>query len=547
MPDFLTLFALIGVVLTVSALTSGLVERAPISFPILFLGLGFLLGKQGIGLLDFDPHSPTLEAVAVISLAFVLFLDAIKLRPGEIRKNWFVPMLVLVPGTVLTILLIAGAAWALLKTTPLQSLLLGAILASTDPVVLRDVLRNPKIPRSVRQTLSIEAGTNDLVVLPIVLVLIAVGAPHAGGTNWPLFFAQLFVLSPLVGFAVGGFGAWAMARVDAKMGIRREHQALFGVGLVLMAYAAGVAVGGDGFLSAFAAGAAVIVLDLELCDCFLEYGETTTEMAMLLAFVLFGVVLSSMLPSLPLGPPLLLALLALLIGRPAAIGLVLHRARISTSARRFIGWFGPRGLNSLLLALLAVQHHLPEAERIMAISGVVVIVSVVLHGVSATPLTRWYTDRVSREIFPEEREGSAAGVLQAEVDTAPRISAGELQERLQGPNPPLVLDVRGRSAYREDQRIPGDIRVVPDAVSEWAAGQPRDRFIVAYCTCPNDVTSARTILQLRKMGFEGAALEGGLEAWRALEAQRPAGAPACSVTGGYSEPLGAPTPAPQGR
>src|SRR5688500_15166352 len=208
MPDFLTLFALIGVVLTVSALTSGLVERAPLSFPILFLGLGFLLGERGIGLLRIGPHDPTLEAVAIISLSFVLFLDAIKLRPDEIRKGWFVPMLVLGPGTVIVIGLVAAASWLLLGTTPIQSLLLGAILASTDPVVLRDVLRNPKIPRSVRQTLSIEAGTNDLVVLPLVLVLIALARGRMGGAgDWLTFLGQVFVLGPVVGFAVGGAGA----------------------------------------------------------------------------------------------------------------------------------------------------------------------------------------------------------------------------------------------------------------------------------------------------------------------------------------------------
>src|SRR5687768_14157989 len=103
MPDLLTLFALIGVVLTLSALASGLVERAPLSFPILFLGLGFALGPLGFGLLRMDPHSPTLEAVGIVSLAFVLFLDALKLRPQEIRRGWFVPMLILGPGTLLTI------------------------------------------------------------------------------------------------------------------------------------------------------------------------------------------------------------------------------------------------------------------------------------------------------------------------------------------------------------------------------------------------------------------------------------------------------------
>jgi sodium/hydrogen antiporter len=484
MPDFLTLFALIGVVLTVSALASGLVERAPVSFPLLFLGLGFLLGERGLGLLSTGVHDPTLEAIAVISLAFVLFLDALKLRPAEIGRGWFVPMLVLGPGTLLVIALVAGAAWLLLGLDPAQALLLGAILASTDPVVLRDVVRDRRIPRSVRQVLSLEAGTNDLVVLPIVLILIGITRGRGGSaSDWALFLAQIFLVGPLIGFVIGAAGAWLMARVDARMGIRREHQALFGVGLVLVAYAAATAARGDGFLAAFAAGAAIVLLDLRLCDCFLEYGETTAEMAMLLAFVLFGVVLSSLLATVALGPALGLALLAILLFRPLAIGLVLSRAALSGSARAFIGWFGPRGLSSLLLALLAVHGHVPEAERLLAIAGVAVLVSVVLHGVSATPLSAWYARRATGEKLPEERESTAAGLLGEREDGIPRITPEELAERLAGPEPPLVLDVRGRYEYAEDEAgIPGNVHVYPDGVLEWAADQARSRSIVTYCT-----------------------------------------------------------------
>ena len=514
MSDLLLIFALVGVVLTASALTSGLVERAPLSFPILFLGLGFLLGERGLGILRVSAHDSLLEGVAIVSLIFVLFLDAVKLQPSEFRKGWFIPMLVLGPGTLLTIAGVAAASWALLRTDLVQSLLLGGILASTDPVVLRDVLRNPKIPRAVRQTLSIEAGTNDLVVLPIVLVLIAVAKGRMNGaSDWLTFLGQVFILGPVVGFLVGGAGAWMMSRIDAKMGIRREHKALFGVGLVLVAYAAAVAVGGDGFLAAFAAGFAVVVLDLELCDCFMEYGETTVEMAMLLAFVLFGAALSTMLNQVPLLPALALALVALLLMRPLAISLVLSRASLSRSARGFIGWFGPRGIGTLLLVLLAVQAHLPGAERLMAITGVVVIVSVVLHGVTATPLSHWYASRVASQTLPEERESTAAALLEEDADGIGKISVEELHQRLEGEHPPLVLDVRTRSEFHGES-IPGSVHVFPDDLVAWATNQPRDREVVAYCACPHEGTSSRAARQLKKMGFTASALVGGIDAWK---------------------------------
>ena len=119
-------------------------------------------------------------------------------------------------------ILVAGTSALLLHTGLVASLLLGAILASTDPVVLRDVLRDARIPRSVRPTLSVEAGTNDLVVLPTVLVLIALARAGLGSVpEWLAFLGELFILGPLVGLAAGCAGAWLMAQADARFSIRR--------------------------------------------------------------------------------------------------------------------------------------------------------------------------------------------------------------------------------------------------------------------------------------------------------------------------------------
>lgn len=485
MPDLLTALALVGTVLVLAALASGLVERAPISFPVIFLGLGFLLGQRGLGTISIGPHDRVLEAVAIISLALVLFLDAVRMRFNRSAREWLVPILVLGPGTLLVIAMVAWTSHLLVGTGLLASILLGAILSSTDPVVLRDVVRDQRIPSSIRQALTVEAGTNDLVVLPIVLIGIAVAkAQTAGAGEWAVFLAKLLLLGPAVGFAIGAGGAWLMMRADRKYQIRREYQALFGLGLVLAAYVGGVAVGGDGFLAAFAAGAAIAALDLELCDCFLEYGDATAEMIMLFAFILFGAVLSTLIGTVPLGPALLLAGITIVIARPLAIGLVLRHASLSRSARAFIGWFGPRGLNSLLLALLVVQASLGEGERLLALAGIVVIVSVIAHGTSATPVTAWYARKAAAATLAEERVSTAGGLLQgADPDEVPRISARELGVRLAGPNPPIVLDVRSRTSYEKDPTgLPGGVRVSPDHVADWAARRKRDESIVAYCT-----------------------------------------------------------------
>lgn len=484
MPDMLTAFSLIAVVLIVAALASGMVERAPISFPIVFLGLGVLLGPRALGILRIDAHDPSLEVIGTLSLALVLFLDAVRLRFDEGRKAWLVPVLILGPGTLLVIGIIALAAWWLLGLGLIAALILGAVLASTDPVVLRDVLRDERVPVALRRVLTLEAGMNDIVVLPILLILAAIARAEGGGAgDWALFLAQILVIGPAIGFAIGGLGSWAMARLDARMEIRREYQALYGVGLVLASYVGGTAVGGDGFLAAFAAGIAVVILDNELCECFLEYGETTAEMTMLLAFIFFGALLSSLVSTVPLGAGLALAAIVILVARPLAINLVLLPATISRPARAFVGWFGPRGLASLLFGLLLVTQEVPDAEYLLAITGLVVFASVTIHGSTATPLAAWYGRHVARETLAEERESTPGGLFGQIVESIPRITPAELAALLAAPDPPTILDVRSRSEYqRDDSSIPGSIRVLPDQVTAWADHHPEHHPVVTYCT-----------------------------------------------------------------
>ena len=145
MPDFILVFGVIAVVLTVTALASGLVERSPLSFPLMFLGLGFLLGSRGFDVLEVGPHSPVLEVVATLTLALVLFLDAVKLQITELGKRWLIPALVLGPGTALIIVIGALPLGLYLNFGWILAFIGGAVLASTDPVVLREIVRDERV------------------------------------------------------------------------------------------------------------------------------------------------------------------------------------------------------------------------------------------------------------------------------------------------------------------------------------------------------------------------------------------------------------------
>ena len=193
-------------------------------------------------------------------------------------------------------------------------------------------------------------------------------------------------------------------------------------------------------------------------------------------------VLSGILGSVAVGPALILAALVIFVIRPAVLGLVLARAKMSWLAHGFVSWFGPRGLNSLLLALLVVLADVPGAELLLATVGVVVLASVTIHGATALPFTVWYGKRAAKETLDEERESTAAGLFAHAETEAPRITAQELMELMSGPEPLWILDVRTRSTYEySGLHISGDVRMMPDQVAEWASSYAGSGLVVAYC------------------------------------------------------------------
>ncbi len=518
MPDFLAIFDIIAIILLVPALASGIVARTPLSFPILFMGLGFLLGGNYLGFIEIDAHSPILEVVATFTLSLVLFLDAINLQVKEMGRRWLIPVLILGPGTAIIISLGAVPLALMLGFGWILAFLGGAILASTDPVVLRELMRDPRIPRPIRQVLRIEAGTNDLIVLPIILILIAVGEPHGRDAGqWTVFLVQLLITGPAIGAMVGAVCALLMKRMDARLHIRTEHQALSGIAIVLLAYTAADSVGGDGFLAAFAAGLAVSLTNRRLVNSFSQYGEVTSEMAMLFAFVLFGAALSTMLHTTNVVLSLVLAGIVIFLIRPSVLGLVLSRTPMSFEAKALIAWFGPRGLNSLLLALLAVQAQVPGAEMLLATVGVVVLVSTGIHGASSTPIGAWYRRRARMQHLMEERTATADSLIIHHGPSVMLITPEQLYQLIMSPQPPVILDVRSRAAYeRAESRIPGSIRVEPDKIDRWVNSQIDIKgLVVAYCTWHRESSSVEAAGQLSAWGITAATLSGGIDAWTA--------------------------------
>ncbi len=381
-PHFFVLtLALVGVVIIIAALLSGLIDRSDLPQIGVFLALGAMLGPAGLGLLDITLESPILRIVATLSLVLVLFTDAVGLSIAEVRRHGALAFRVLGPGTLLSAGLIALAGWLMLGLPLAGAAILGAALASTDPVMLRGLLRRPGLPGPVRLALRLESGLNDAVLLPVVLLAMPF-LGHGGfpsQTEWARLGLDLFLLGPGAGIAVGLLAIAALEMIRRKTGVRRDYESLYSLGVAFAAFAAAEAVHGSGFLAAFAAGITIAALDVELCDCFLEYGETTAEMTLLFTFVLFG---SSLIWSgfTVLSWPVFFFAVIVVSIRPIAFFVSLAGTRLDFRSRLLIAWFGPRGLSSLLLILLPVFAAVPGTEPLFFICCLIVLLSVALHG-----------------------------------------------------------------------------------------------------------------------------------------------------------------------
>lgn len=380
---FAALLGLLGLVILAAGALSGIFEKVGLPLVALFIGLGTVLGPYGLDLISFGADSAVLGMIATLSLVLVLFTDALSVDKSEVRRHLKLALVVLGPGTIFTTALLMVAAHWLLDLSWPASAILSAALASTDPVMVRGLLRQRGIPAAARTALRMESGLNDVVVLPVVLVGMALLASHgtSGGmaSETGRVAISVFLLGPLAGALVGWISVRVMVSVRSRYGMRRDYESLYVLAVAFTAYAAAELMHASGFMAAFTAGLTIALLDVELCDCFKDYGEATAEMLLLFAFVAFGTSLIWTGLDVMTWQGVTFALVAVL-GRSAVLAAALSRTGLDRGSCRIITWFGPRALSSLLLVLLPVFARVPGAEALVPYAALAVLLSVAIHG-----------------------------------------------------------------------------------------------------------------------------------------------------------------------
>lgn len=490
MESFVTSVGLIGIVIVVASLLSGMIERSGFPLVAIFLLLGAAIGPWGFGIADVDFHSPALHALAMLGLALLLFSDAVTLDTKQLRARSHLIWRLLGPGTLIPATITALSAWYLLGVSGPAAAILGAALASTDPVLLRTVLRSRALPEAPRIALRLETGMNDVVLLPIVILSMLllpgghtnVSTSVASNTSVGTSLLGLFVLGPALGALVGWVGISALASIRSRAGVRRDYESLYALGLAFTSFALAEAVGGSGFVAAFVAGLLVAARDVELCDCFLEYGEATAEMLLLLTFVALGTTLIWIgLGSLS-WRVVAFAVIALIV-RPVSLYPMLAGLNLNMRDRRLISAFGPRGLSSLLLALLPVFAGIPNAEQIFTLTSVVVLLSIVVHGGGTAYFLR--RSGLLGAVPPAGVLAPLSRPATAAIEAGPGPITIDEMRSLQAKGEPLVIvDARSNANYDGDSiEAAGAVRINPDDPVRDATQQRLSQrsTLVVYC------------------------------------------------------------------
>jgi sodium/hydrogen antiporter len=424
-------------VLAVAAVSRRL-TGTPVTPAMVFVGVGVLMGPLVIDELTGAPTGSTVRTLAEATLAVVLFADASRIKPRVLRREYAVPLRLLGIGLPLTIALgavLAAVIFDQLSVT--EAIVLAILLAPTDAALGEAVVTEPRLPSRIRQGLNVESGLNDGICVPLLLIALAAADVEDNATSG---HHAITIVIEEIGYGIlGGVAAGLAAAAVVAVSRRRNLISaswlqvipVAGAGL---AYGIAAALGGSGFIAAFVAGAIFGALAGRESEQASRFNEELGGLLGGVTFLIFGAVL--------LGPALehvswqmaLYAVLSLTLVRmlPVAIAMLGTGAHRPTVA--FLGWFGPRGLASIVFAVIVVEEaHLPGAETILLTTYLTIGLSVVAHGITAAPLAtryaRWYESHQSTHAqamesvaAPEHRTRGAPHPNVQGLVSAPRAS-----------------------------------------------------------------------------------------------------------------------------
>jgi NhaP-type Na+/H+ or K+/H+ antiporter len=381
------------------SLVSGGLERTSVNGAIIFTAFGLFLGPLGLGVLNLTVDAEGLRSLAELTLALVLFTDASNANLRELKQSFHIPQRLLLLGLPLTILLGFGAGVLLFDgLTLLEIALIATMLAPTDAALGKAVVTNESVPDNIREGLNVESGLNDGICVPILLLFLALATSTGteGGTSMLAFklVAEAVGIGVVAGAGLTLLGVFLLKRFSDLGWITKTWRQLPVPALAVTCFAVAQWLGGSGFIACFVGGMLFGFIGKDRKHKFLLAAEGTGDTLALITWVVFGAAVIGQSFGSFSWQVVFYALLSLTIIRMVPVFLVLAGMNLRPDEKLFIGWFGPRGLASIVFAVIVLNEHLPGGDTISMTVVCTIILSVIAHGLSANPLVSMLAARL---------------------------------------------------------------------------------------------------------------------------------------------------------
>jgi NhaP-type Na+/H+ or K+/H+ antiporter len=391
---------IIAMSILVYSIIAGKVDRLPISGPILFVLLGLLVGPLVMNFYDLHPSAESIRTLAELALALVLFTDASKTNLRSLEHNAKLPVRLLLIGLPLTIVAGTAAGFIIFPGFSwIELAIIATMLAPTDAALGKPVVTNPKVPSRIREALNVESGLNDGISVPVLFLLIALSEAHEISDVSIQFGLGLFLkqigIGLLVGVAVTYLGDRLIQYSLKRKWVESTWKPIIIAALAFSIFSIAQVLGGSGFIACFTGGVIYGSISKKNKGELLLAAEGTADTLSLITWFIFGSVgIAAYLPHFT-WDVIIYAMISLTVVRIVPVLISLLGSGIPMRQQLFMGWFGPRGLASIVFAIMIMDIELPHQETIILTALCTILLSVFAHGLTAKPLVNLLSKRAN--------------------------------------------------------------------------------------------------------------------------------------------------------
>ena len=386
---------IVGALLVVAAALSGVMKGTVLSSAVLSVLLGIILAEAGV----VDVNVDDVGVLELIELALILTLisDGLVVERELLGRHWGPTARALIIAMPVTLCLLALGAKVLFPALSwAEAFLLGAVLTPTDPVVTSTVVTAQKVPAKIRHTLNLESGLNDGLALPFVLFFLVLASPGGDAGSEALELAGEAAVGALIGVALG-LGGGRLHHWLPGGGITHRYEGIYAIGIGLAAFGLADVTFGNGLVAAFVAAIALGAAEHEITDRFADFSENVSTIFQVLTFFVFGAIIVATGYDRSIWALLAFIPFALLVARPVAVMGALAGTGMPRPHKLFISWFGPKGVASMLFALLVLDGDVENGTTVFDVAAFVILASILAHGLTDTVGARWIERRMGTE------------------------------------------------------------------------------------------------------------------------------------------------------